>query len=398
MSGQHGAQLAAATGAAATQGEALTIRRARADEYAAIDQLVTEAYAHDYGARESGGDPLHESAVRDRDFEVWVAASQTNELVGSVTLRKAGGPSLHEDVAEHELDLRLLGVSPGARRRGVGAALMRHAATVAAERGFAAVVLKTAPNMTGAHRLYESLGFDRTPARDGLWIGGNRIIDLYSYVLPVAPPAVAGAAVHESFGAAAAALVSADTSDPGVARGVLGRFPTGVVVVTGGAPGAARGAEVGAEAGREGAAASDAGGGVEPAALVLQSFVSLSIDPPRVLLSVGRASTSWPRIAAGGTFSATVLADDQGALARRIAHPGTASRRANKLLGVPVVPAPRLGHPVLVDGAAWFECSITEEFDGGDHRIVVADVLGFGHLPAAERPLVFAGSRFAGLR
>lgn len=208
MSGRHGISAADAAGeaggatpeaelaGAAAGREALTIRRARATEYAAIDLLVTAAYAHDYGTREAGGDPLHQSAVRDRDFEVWIAESAEGELLGTVTLRKAGGPPLHEDIAENELDLRLLGVSPGARRRGVGAALMRHARLVAAQNGFGAVVLKTAPNMAGAHRLYESLGFDRAPERDGLWIGGKRIIDLYSYVLPTAeavPPATAGA-------------------------------------------------------------------------------------------------------------------------------------------------------------------------------------------------------------
>lgn len=40
--------------------------------------------------------------------------------------------------------------------------------------------------MTGAHGLYESLGFERYPDRDGLWIGGEKVLDLiaYRYRLP----------------------------------------------------------------------------------------------------------------------------------------------------------------------------------------------------------------------
>ena len=348
----------------------LTIRRAASTDYRAIDGLIAEAYAHDYGERSGGGsDPMRLSERRDDAYDVWVAVDEGEELLGSVTLRRAGGPPLHEDVPADELDLRLLGVSPRARRRGVGAALMGHAAEVAAASGLRAVALKTGPEMHAAHRLYESLGFSRAPERDGLWIGGERVLDLFTYVLPVAAdPAAVDPIALDPAAVDPAALRPEDLTDQAVARGVLGRFPTGVVVVTGGQD--------------------------TPAAIVLQSFVSLSIDPPRVLLSVGHGSTSWPRIDAGGTFAATVLGERQGGLARAIAG----SRSHDKLADIDTDPAPAHGHPVLRGGAAWFECAIRERFNGGDHTLVVADVLGFGQLPEADRPLVFAGSRFTGLR
>lgn len=163
----------------------LTIRRARSGEYESIDILIAEAYAHDYGERAESSDPMRFSEIRDREFEVWISESATGELLGSVTLRRQSGAALHEDIADGELDLRLLGVSPRARRLGVGAELMRHTAKHAAAAGFEAVVLKTGPNMVGAHRLYETLGFERVPERDGLWIGGEKVFDLYTYVLPL---------------------------------------------------------------------------------------------------------------------------------------------------------------------------------------------------------------------
>lgn len=163
----------------------LTIRQAEVSEYESVDLLIAAAYAHDYGPSDEGGDPMRASARRAAEFDVWVALDPDGRLLGSVTTRAAGGRALHEDVHDGELDLRLLGVAPGARRRGIAAALMTHVRAVAAEQGFAAVLLKTAPNMGGAHRLYEGLGFVRLPERDGLWIGGERVFDLYTYRLPL---------------------------------------------------------------------------------------------------------------------------------------------------------------------------------------------------------------------
>lgn len=160
-------------------------RIADPSEYGAIDRLIDEAYEHDYGPSDHR-DEMRFARVRAEGFDVWVARDSAGELLGSVTTRRWGGPSLHEDVAEDELDLRLLGVSPAARRRGVAAALMRRVIEHASESGFRAVFLKTAPNMGGAHRLYEALGFVRTEHRDGLWIGGERVLDLFSYVYSIA--------------------------------------------------------------------------------------------------------------------------------------------------------------------------------------------------------------------
>ncbi|NLA65008.1 MAG: GNAT family N-acetyltransferase [Leucobacter sp.] len=167
----------------------LTIRLARPEEYDEVDRLILDSYSHDYGPRDASGDPMRTAAARAERFDVWVARDAAGELLGSVTTSRRGGPSMHEDVAAHELDLRLLGVSPRARRQGIAAALMQHVAEHAAEVGFSAVFLKTAPNMTGAHRLYERLGYERVPERDGLFIGGKKQFDLFTYVLPVGVPA-----------------------------------------------------------------------------------------------------------------------------------------------------------------------------------------------------------------
>ncbi|MBO1900527.1 GNAT family N-acetyltransferase [Leucobacter weissii] len=163
----------------------LVIRKARSDEYAEIDRLIADAYAHDYGPGDSDGDPVRSAEVRARDYDLWVAV-EGDALLGSVTTRRPGGPALHEDFGDDELDLRLLGVSPDARRRGIAASLMRFVVDRARAQGFRAVILKTHPDMGGAHRLYDRLGFVRAPERDGLWIGGRRVLDLLTYAYPLA--------------------------------------------------------------------------------------------------------------------------------------------------------------------------------------------------------------------
>lgn len=161
------------------------IEFARPEEHEEIDRLILDAYAHDYGPSERG-DSMRFARVRAEQFDVWVARDQEGTILGSVTTRRVGGRALHEDTGVGELDLRLLGVSPRARRQGIGAKIMREVTRYAQQEGFDAVVLKTAPHMAGAHRLYETLGFDRAEHRDGLWIGGERVLDLYSYVYPLA--------------------------------------------------------------------------------------------------------------------------------------------------------------------------------------------------------------------
>lgn len=166
----------------------IQVRLAEPADFAAVDTLVDAAYAHDYGAQDEDADPnsMHFARNRAKEFDVWLAFMPGVEApVGSITTRRLGGPSLHEDVRADELDLRLLAVSSAVRRQGVGAQLMRFVEQHTAEQGWRAVFLKTAPHMSGAHQLYESLGFERDSDRDGLWLGGEHQFHLLTYVKAV---------------------------------------------------------------------------------------------------------------------------------------------------------------------------------------------------------------------
>src|SRR3954466_7586310 len=140
-----------------------------------------------------------------------------------------------------------------------------------------------------------------------------------------------------------------ETFDEADFRQVLARFATGVVVVTG---------------------STDEG----PAGLTCQSFSSLSLDPPLVLLSTARSSKPWPRIAATGRFAVNVLGADQQDVSTRFAVSG-----GDKFAEQGWRPG-LLGNPLLDGAIAHVECDIEATHDGGDHVIIV------GRVRALEAP------------
>ncbi|MFB7276707.1 flavin reductase family protein [Streptomyces hydrogenans] len=151
--------------------------------------------------------------------------------------------------------------------------------------------------------------------------------------------------------------------DPARFRDVLGRFASGITVV----------------------AALDDGA---PVGFACQSFASLSLDPPLVMLAVGRSSTSWPRIQAAGRFCVNILAEDQRTTCAALGRSGP-----DKFADVPW----RVSEhgTVRVDGAlAHVECVLHEVYEAGDHHLVTAHVVA---LDAGEdgRPLLYYRSRYA---
>jgi ribosomal protein S18 acetylase RimI-like enzyme len=94
-----------------------------------------------------------------------LVAEDDGRAIGTATATQA--PSHLANIARPgELEVRMLGVVASARGKGVARALMGWCEKLAVERGMQAVVLTTEPNMTQARRLYEGLGYLRTPQRD----------------------------------------------------------------------------------------------------------------------------------------------------------------------------------------------------------------------------------------
>ncbi|MGI9156493.1 MAG: GNAT family N-acetyltransferase [Marmoricola sp.] len=107
---------------------------------------------------------LADSAGRAADAELWVATG-AGALLGCVTFCPEGSP-WRELAGPGEGEFRMLAVSPAARGRGVGDALVRRCLCRARELGFRSMVLCSMDQMSPAHRLYTRLGFQRAPEQD----------------------------------------------------------------------------------------------------------------------------------------------------------------------------------------------------------------------------------------
>jgi ribosomal protein S18 acetylase RimI-like enzyme len=143
-----------------------TIRLARPEELAEVGRLTVDAYrASGFAMGEGYALKLADAATRAREAELVVAVDADGTLLGTVTVAPPGSPWA-QVAAEDELEFRMLAVSARARGRGIGEALTRTAIDSAAGLSLRAVVLSSGPEMATAHRLYERLGFYRTPALD----------------------------------------------------------------------------------------------------------------------------------------------------------------------------------------------------------------------------------------
>lgn len=141
------------------------IRPARPDEYDAIADLTVEVYA----SLEGGVHPEYErilrrTAERAETAEVLVS-ERYGVLLGSMTYVAGPGPQA-SIAADGEAEFRTLVVAPEAQGQGVGRGFVRWSIDRARADRRERLVLSTMPWMRVAHRLYEDMGFVRTPDRD----------------------------------------------------------------------------------------------------------------------------------------------------------------------------------------------------------------------------------------
>ena len=154
-----------------------------------------------------------------------------------------------------------------------------------------------------------------------------------------------------------------EINDARALRNALGHFATGVTVVT------------------------TLADGNRPVGVTINSFASLSLDPPLVLWSLADNSSSLPLFIATSHFAVHVLAADQQALSERFAK--SAVDKFDDLdydMG--------LGRAPLLPGcAAVFECALQQSVAGGDHTILIGRVQRF-QTNADALPLLFYRGRY----
>jgi flavin reductase (DIM6/NTAB) family NADH-FMN oxidoreductase RutF len=148
-------------------------------------------------------------------------------------------------------------------------------------------------------------------------------------------------------------------------RAVMRRWATGVTVVTTSGP-----------EGRHG--------------ITVNSFTSLSLDPPLCVICIDKRARAHAAIPHAGGFTVNVLSDAQTDVSERFAN-----RRpdlADPFEGLELTPAPS-GAPVFAGALGYLDCTLEAEFPGGDHTIYVGRVQHAATLSDA-RPLLFFGGRY----
>ncbi|MFD0900357.1 flavin reductase family protein [Actinomadura sediminis] len=155
--------------------------------------------------------------------------------------------------------------------------------------------------------------------------------------------------------------------DPRRLRRAYGTFPTGVTVVTCGGP--------------------------DPHGMTANSFTSVSLDPPLVLVCVGRDANMHRFLQGCEHFGVSVLSAAQEPVARHFAD----RRRplgAAQFDAVDWRPGRLTGVPLISDAMVGFECRLWRRYDGGDHTIFTGRLLSMRERLADEDALLFFGGRF----
>ncbi len=152
------------------------------------------------------------------------------------------------------------------------------------------------------------------------------------------------------------------TSDSRRFRGALGRFATGVTVVTGLMPDGT------------------------PAGVTVSAFTSVSLRPPLVLISLADTTACLDAFVNGDRFAVNVLGEDQHTLSLTFA-----SRRKDKFKGVDYGTWDS-GCPILPGCLANLECTRMAVHQGGDHVVVIGEVDRMEHSEDGNPLLYYRGS------
>jgi flavin reductase (DIM6/NTAB) family NADH-FMN oxidoreductase RutF len=151
--------------------------------------------------------------------------------------------------------------------------------------------------------------------------------------------------------------------DPSSFKAACGQFPTGVMIFT------------------------ISGNSGEAHGLTVNSFASVSMDPPLVLVCIHRESTIMAEVAIGRYFGLNILSEFQGSLSVHFSKPSrNRFRDVDRIEGI-------TGVPLLENVSGTLECSICELRPTGDHVIII------GHVVKATTnnhwPLTYVNRRYS---
>jgi flavin reductase/cob(II)yrinic acid a,c-diamide reductase len=118
--------------------------------------------------------------------------------------------------------------------------------------------------------------------------------------------------------------------------------------------------------------------------IVISSFCSLSVKPPRVMFSASPTSRTGPLVERRGVFAVSILNQGQRHLFERFAglHPGCEDDR---FVGLETCEA-ATGAPIFPNALAWVDCRVVDRHEGEGYTIFVGEVVD-ARVPAPAEPL-----------
>ena len=199
---------------------------------------------------------------------------------------------------------------------------------------------------------------------DGLMLDA---FGIEQYVLEQGP-APASVPERDLFAGLAGAVPSStdDAVDPSAFRATLGRFATGVGVMTVAVDGRTHG-------------------------MTANAISSVSLEPPLVLVCVERSAAMAGFVRRSSTFALSFLAADQTELSNWFADPARADDGAQFAEVAHRVEV--TGAPVIEGAVGWVDCRVETIHVAGDHDVVIGRVVGLGAGPATD-PLLYYGSAY----
>ena len=155
--------------------------------------------------------------------------------------------------------------------------------------------------------------------------------------------------------------------DPAAFRFAAGRFPTGIAVVSATLDGVAH-------------------------IMTVSAFTSVSLDPLLVLFCAEKIARFHDAVLAAGSWAVSVLDEDSEKISRWLSTRGRPL--AGQLEQVSHHPGPLTGAPILDRALSALECRTTAVHDGGDHSIVVGEVIGVTGPRSPGRPLLYYAGQY----
>lgn len=126
--------------------------------------------------------------------------------------------------------------------------------------------------------------------------------------------------------------------------------------------------------------------------MTVNALVSVSLDPVLVLFCCERDASLHEPVMASGRWTVSMLTAQQEHLSKWFA--ARERHGTDQFAGVAVKPGAATGVPILADALAWLECRTWATYDGGDHTIVVGEVLDMGFGVDDADPLLYFRSEY----